>query len=88
MIFYFTDVVDVMVTTDFYVHDPMTDDENCGCLIGKSVDDVFQFWITADSFEYLREGLLSGKEQFLLDPTERLHKGDENSPVYEIVQDD
>ena len=88
MIFYFTDIADIMVLSDPYIHDPMTDRENCGLIIGTSAGDEVRIWITEDAFEYLREGILSGKTTFLLDPTEGIHNGIDEATVYDIVKDD
>ena len=88
MILYFTDVADVMSVTDFYIHEPLADKEDCSLLMGYSCGERFEFWLNEDAFEYLREGLLSGKSSYLLNPTEKIHGGDENTPVYEIIKDD
>lgn len=88
MIFYFTDIADIMVLSDPYIHDPMTDRENRGMIIGTSAGDKVGIWITEDAFEYLREGILSGKTTFLLDPTEKIHNGINEATVYDIVKDD
>ena len=88
MILYFTDISDIMTLTDFYIHEPMADRENCGLIRGYNCGDYIEFWINESSFEYIREGLLSGKHKFLFNPTNKFHEGDPEKLVYEIVEDD